>query len=489
MVLGYAFSAYTRFQKELRSGEARSRALLNAIPDLMFRFRLDGTFLDFHAHDTARNLVMPPETIIGSNIYESPIPREVIDQIMAASKRALETAQVETVEYALSWPSGIRNYETRIVAGGTNELVSIVRDITESKQAEEAIQKREAAFRAVLETIPCLTVIVRRDHTLLYFNPAAEKITGYAAEEVLGKNFLETFVSDEAVRKRIQGEMENVLASAGVRGLENPLQHKDGSQRWFLWNGQILPDYKGEPALLGIGLDITDRKLAEEALRGSQQEMRALAGRLISVKEEESKRLARELHDAFSQRLAGLGIELAALEQELASPSGSPGKSLQRMKEEVGRLAREVHQLSRQLHPSLLDDLGLTTTLEAECSAFSRQHGVSAKFLPTNVPDSLPSDISLSLYRIAQESLWNVARHAQAQEVWLLLSQAEGDLILAVEDDGKGFDPDQIKGKGGLGLATMEERARLVRGSFLVQSQPGKGTRVEVRVPLPQREE
>ncbi|MBI1955684.1 MAG: PAS domain S-box protein, partial [Acidobacteria bacterium] len=135
-------------------------------------------------------------------------------------------------------------------------------------------------------------------------------------------------------------------------------------------------------------------------------------------------------------------------------------------------------------HPSILDDLGLTATLRAECAAFSKQHGIPARFLPHNVPESLPSDISLSLYRIAQESLWNAAKHAEAKEVLVTLTGSGEEIVLAIHDDGNGFDLAQIKGKGGLGLVSMEERVRLVNGGFSVTSEPGKGTSVAVRVPL-----
>ena len=177
-------------------------------------------------------------------------------------------------------------------------------------------------------------------------------------------------------------------------------------------------------------------------------------------------------------------MEVSALQQQ--SPPFRD--KLRVMGEEIGRLAKDVQQLSRQMHPSILDDLGLTAALRAECGSFTQQHGIPATFLTSNVPDSLPGTISLSLYRIAQEGLWNVAKHAQAQEVRLIVSAVDGELMLAVEDDGKGFEPGQIKGRGGLGLVSMEERARLVRGSFSVQSQLGKGTRVEVRIPLPHRD-
>jgi len=233
VVFGYAFSVYHRLLDELHGSEARSRALLHAIPDLIIRFDLDGTLLDFQAHEDSPDLKPPPPVIVGANIYESPMRREVVDQIMCASRRAVETGDTQTVEFSYSKETEPRHYEARIVASGDNELVSIVRNITERKQAEDTI-------------------------------------------------------------------------------------------------------------------------------RQSQQDLRALAGRLLSAKEEESKRLARELHDAFSQRLAVLGMEVGALEQQLGSPSGSPRQSLQRMGEEIGedrlpefdvlmrRMAQEVRRLSEE---------------------------------------------------------------------------------------------------------------------------------------------
>jgi signal transduction histidine kinase len=224
---------------------------------------------------------------------------------------------------------------------------------------------------------------------------------------------------------------------------------------------------------------------AAEAIRRSHDELQALAGRLLSAKEEENRRLARELHDVVSQRLAVLGMEFSAVQQQLASSSPLVSGRLGSMAEEVGRVAKDIHQLSRQMHPSILDDLGLTSALRAECAAFSKQHGIAAELVPSEIPDALPGEIALSLYRIVQESLWNVAKHAHAHQVRLSVAQADGELLLSVEDDGKGFDPEQVKGQGGLGLVSMEERVRLVNGRFSIQSHPGNGTRVEVRVPVP----
>ena len=230
--------------------------------------------------------------------------------------------------------------------------------------------------------------------------------------------------------------------------------------------------------------DITERIQAMDALRRSQTELRALTAQLISAREDEGKRLARELHDDFCQRMAALIMEVAVFRQQLAPLSLPVNDSLQLIEGEIGEFTRDLQQFSHQLHPSILD-CGLMAAVRAECAAFSKRHGVATDVLSHNVPDSLPGELSLNVYRIVQESLWNIAKHAHAREVRLNLSVMGGELVLAIEDNGKGFDPDEIKGRGGLGLVSMEERARLIRGNFLVESQPGKGTRVKIRVPIP----
>ena len=163
------------------------------------------------------------------------------------------------------------------------------------------------------------------------------------------------------------------------------------------------------------------------------------------------------------------------------------------MGEEIGMLAKDVHQLSRELHPSILDDLGLTAALRAECGAFSRQYGIPVRFEPSAIPEGLSSAISLGLYRIAQESLRNVGKHSRATAVRVTLAASErveqsdgiGDTVrLVIEDNGSGFDLEQIKGRRGLGLVSMEERVRLVEGNLAIRSQPGSGTAVEVRIPV-----
>jgi len=229
--------------------------------------------------------------------------------------------------------------------------------------------------------------------------------------------------------------------------------------------------------LVSLTLEAAERKRTEEALRD-------LTGRLIGAQEEERRRLARELHDDLTQRLAVVAIEAGKVEQQLQGGAEPVLEGLRRMKQEMIELSAVVHGISRQLHPSILDDLGLVNAIEAECVNFSQREGIQVKFTSKNVPATLPRDLALCLYRIAQESLRNIAKHAKTDKAVVTLAGTDGGILLSVRDYGMGFDPARVRGNGGLGLISMAERVRLIQGDLSVESRPGQGTRIEVRVPL-----
>jgi signal transduction histidine kinase len=232
------------------------------------------------------------------------------------------------------------------------------------------------------------------------------------------------------------------------------------------------------------------RKRADEALRAREQSLRQtreglrkLAAKLLHAQEEERRRIAREMHDDWTQRLALLGIDIAKLEKHI----GTPEKAiplLRTMQEQLVGLSEDVHALSRQLHPSILDDLGLVEALRSECASFSRREGIEVVYRPEADPTTLPKDVALGVYRVAQEALRNLAKHAAVNEAWVSLAATGPELVLRVQDKGVGFDPTRVHSQPGLGLSSMEERVRLIRATLSVTSAPGRGTTVEVRVPL-----
>ena len=240
--------------------------------------------------------------------------------------------------------------------------------------------------------------------------------------------------------------------------------------------------------LASIAVEHTNAKRAvqqtEAALRESHGRLQELTGQLIFAQEEAHNRLARELHDDFSQRLAGLLMEVSLLEQKLPSSANGIHERVRGIGDKIGTLAKDINDVLRQLHSSVLDNVGLAAALEAECDGFSEREGITAKFSSASLPKALPEDISLCLYRIAQESLRNIAKHANASRVRIELSSQASDIVLGVQDSGDGFDVTGGHTKGGLGLVSMEERVRPLGGSLLIESEPGRGTKVEVRIPF-----
>jgi two-component system, NarL family, sensor kinase len=224
-----------------------------------------------------------------------------------------------------------------------------------------------------------------------------------------------------------------------------------------------------------------DVNAREESLRTAQEELRLLAGRLLQAQEDERRRIAREMHDDWTQRLAVLAIDAAKLETQLHPRSNGHGQ-LREMRGELVRLSEDVHALSRQLHPSILDDLGLVDALRSECASVTRREGVAVAFRSDGVSGSWPKDVALAVYRVAQEALRNVVKHAGTQEARVSLTGSSRELILTVQDRGVGFDAAEVRSRQGLGLSSMGERVRLVCGELSVHSEPEQGTTVTVRV-------
>ncbi len=216
--------------------------------------------------------------------------------------------------------------------------------------------------------------------------------------------------------------------------------------------------------------------------RRAEKEARSLGGRLITAHEDERRRIARELHDDFTQRLAGLAIEAAKVEGGVGGGVGRAAAHT--IREGLTQMSEDVHAMSYRLHPSVIEDLGLVEALRTECDRVARNEAIRVELDSRAVPDILPSDSALCLFRVAQEALRNVSRHAGASDVEVSLQRRDGGLALAVRDNGCGFDATRDGERASLGLASMRERVRLLGGKLRVESRPGHGTTVAAWVPL-----
>jgi signal transduction histidine kinase len=219
------------------------------------------------------------------------------------------------------------------------------------------------------------------------------------------------------------------------------------------------------------------------SLQTALGELRDLSARLINAEESERARLAHALHDDVSQRLAMLAIEAALKERGLAD-AGAGREALRAMRDDLARISEDVHSLSYAFHPAVLHDLGLAEALKAECDRFSRLEAIPVKLKADGVPDHLPPEVALGLFRVAQEALRNVVRHARARSAIVSIQHEDDALRLSVEDDGVGFDPAQPRSAPSLGHASMRQRMRILHGELEIDSAPGLGTKVLAWAPL-----
>ena len=270
--------------------------------------------------------------------------------------------------------------------------------------------------------------------------------------------------------------LRRLRAEGAIPPIEKTLVDFAGGRIPVLFTAALVRSGGDNPDVVCVAQDISDLKRAEDQLR-------ILARKLLSAQEEERSRLARELHDDITQRLGLLAIDAGKLEcsPELAEGSRDQAGAL---KEGAIRLSEDVQQLSRRLHPAILEDLGLVAALRAECTGLAKRLDIPVSFAAEETPPGLPPDARLAFYRIAQECFHNIARHAGASEVNVELSVWDNRVRLTIEDDGRGFAPSEARGRGGLGLASMEERAKLSGGTLTLDSAPGRGARVIIEVPV-----
>jgi PAS domain S-box-containing protein len=356
---------------------------------------------------------------------------------------------------------------------GVRELISPVsRNVEEiERNFHQARNNFAAIFNASSEM---LCIIKLNGLRYLEVNKAYERHTGYNRREVLGKPSLELGLWKNAEdRKRT---IHKLLVKGRLRGQQAVFSTKTGERLTVFLSAEII-EFGGEPCALVIGEDITMRRQTEEARKD-------LAQRLINAQEAECTHIARELHDNIGQSLALVNMELEQIRQTLCDVSVDSDAGLVRLGGKLKELGWAVGNLSHRLHPSTLEILGLVVASKALCREFADQYLVPIQCDCIGILDNLSADVSLCLFRVMQEALRNIAKHAHAKKIEIEVIGTLDKIHLKISDDGVGFTLNENNIRPGLGLISMRERLDLIGGKFAIVSEPGSGTRVEATVPL-----
>ena len=361
----------------------------------------------------------------------------------------------------------------------TGKLVgtqSAVRDITERKRAESVLQESEERFRLVANTAPVMIWMAGPDKLCNYFNQPWLEFTGRMLETELGNGWAEG-VHPEDFKSCMDTFVKAFDRHESFR-MEYRLRRHDGEYRWITDIGVPRLNRDGSFAgYIGSCIDITDHKLAEEVLED-------MGRRLIEAHEEERTWIARELHDDINQRIALLAIELGKWDQHLPESAVEGHDHIRQARQRLSEIGKDIQALSHRLHSSKLEYLGLAAAAGSFCKELSDQQSVEIDFSHTGIPRSVPTEISLCLFRILQEALQNAVKHSGVRHFRVELNGNAGEIQLTVSDLGVGFGQQDVMERHGLGLISMRERLKLVNGEFSIKSEPGRGTTVNARVPL-----
>jgi len=405
---------------------------------------------------------------------------EVVDTM---NVRAREVQDLEGRWYSMR----IRPYRT--MDNRIDGAVVTFFDIDEAKRIHLELQREQTFTAAVLESAAALVMVTDLEGRIARFNLACRRLSEYSLEEVVGRRVWDVLVPHEEIGA-VKQVYQDLAESSAAQEHENHWMDRSGERHLISWSTTMVTEAQDATRhLVWVGVDVTEARLAEEALqqskilRQSQGELRALTAGLVEGQEEERRRISQELHDDISQNLAAVAMQMEVLHRDQGISPEELQRRLAGLQKQMETVSEDLRRTAHNLHPFALTHLGLADALRAYCEELSNLRQFTVRFRARTLPETIPSGVALCVYRVVQEALGNVVKHAGATRATVSISGRDAALHVAIRDDGRGFDLDRTKGKG-LGLISMEERVRHLGGTFSILPKPGDGTRIEIRIPL-----
>ncbi len=493
--IGQDITRRKRAEEALREAEERFRQLAENITDLFW----------IKTADTKRPIYLSPsyEKLIGRSAearYQDPDYQQFLSMVHAEDREKVRESldngtSPSEVEFRLIRPDGslrwiqIRSFPVRDQFGEIYRIAGVATDMTERKMAEAALRESEERFRQLTENIHEVFWLTTPDFAeALYLSPTYRTLTGEPPESLDakgGKRFLDVVHPDD------RAIVEELHKNPGREfDVEFRVIHASGSVRWIRDRGFPIRDSNGMLSRMGgVAEDITDRKEAEILLKTTSEQLRALSASLQSAREEEATRIAHQIHDDMGGVLTALRWELESVAKMIDQP-GDLGPLKPEMQTKLATMLgltdttiNVVRRIASELRPSILDDLGLIEAVEWQAQQFQARTGIECRCHCAVQSLALDQDQSTAVFRIFQEALTNILRHAQATRVDVTMEEHEDNFVLTVADNGRGITQTEKASRTSLGILGMQERARLVEGEVDILGQP-TGTTVRVRIEL-----
>ncbi|HWO71548.1 MAG TPA: PAS domain S-box protein [Actinomycetota bacterium] len=478
-------------ERRLAEREELLSAIVDAEPDLVELVGPGGVLLQINRAGLAMIEVDSPDEVLGRPVYPLVAPehregfRRLIEEVLAGGSGSFEFRIVGlrgTTRWLESTAVPLRGSDGRVRAA-----LAIARDVTERRQAEEALRSAERRYRTLIEQIPAVTYVDLADPsgTTLFVSPQIEQVFGVTQDEWVSSDVsLWVDMIHPEDRDRVLAAYHRALERREPFHAEYRILARDDRVRWIRDRGEFIPGGDGGPDLLqGVMFDVTADREREEELRRSREEVRELLSRLVRAQEEERARIAADIHDDSIQVMTAVGMRVEAARRRASSPEEAA--SLAKLEDTVAAAIRRLRRLLFELRPRALDEEGLAAALREQFHRLGEEWDIEWRVEDGLAAEPAP-ELRTVLFRIAQEALANVRKHSRARRVWVELAEREGGVVLRVRDDGVGFRIRDVRAPvaGHLGLPSMRERAEMAGGWLRIDSAPGAGTTVEAWVPL-----
>jgi two-component system sensor histidine kinase UhpB len=457
----------TLFQNEMRKSgleyEIRHLSTFDLIPEALEEFSPEVIIVDYNIAELKPSDTI---TILKNMIATTPL---IIYSDMLNEEIVVECMRSGATDYVFKQHSA--------------RLGPAIESAIDKRRVQEELRLSKERFNTLAKVSTVGIFLASADGFFLYVNERWSDITGLTYDQAFGDGFLNAIHSHD--RKRIRTEWHRCVREQSPFQSEYRIfRESDKKELWVM--GQALPEINADGSLAGfVGTitDITERMLAEIEIDSSRKQLRALTVRLQNIREEERTHIAREIHDDLGQALTGLKMDLVWMNNKLQSSDEAVQKRLKAMIELADATIHKVRKLATDLRPGILDDIGLAAAIEWQGKDFSERTGIDFTF---HLDEQIQMDEkrSTAFFRIFQESLTNVIRHAQAKNVAISLRKDGSNVLLTIEDNGKGIAQNELANPRSVGILGMKERAASFNGEVNVLGVPNKGTTVHVRIPL-----
>ena len=465
-------------EKSLKESEEKYRTLVEQASDAIFISDMTGRFITINNSASKLSLYSVDE-LMNMTFYDFVIPSDIEKQPLKLEE--LMQGKTATSERVMKRKDGtLLDIEITAKMLSDGRLLAFVKDITERKKISEELIKEKNLSDSVINSLPGVFYLFTKEGKYLRWNKNFEEFTGYSAEEIAQLNPLALFEGEE--RKKMEVVINRVF-EIGEGGTEAVTTTKTNKKVAYYLTGKTI-NYEGNNCLMGLGINIMERVEAQEEIKQTTEKLRLLTAHLQHIREEERKRIGREIHDELGQQLTAIKMDVAWIDKQTPKETSQIKNKLQNIITLVDASNSSIRKILNELRIGVLDHHGLIEALQWQGQQFTKNTGVTIEFNCSESSMQVKESVATCIFRVFQEALTNITRYADAKKVSSSIILKDNIIYFTIADDGKGFEIEKLKSKQSFGIMGMKERVASVNGSFELTSLPNQGTSIAITIPL-----